>query len=56
MSFALYNSNGTVMKKGIIPDGLTIRNVNVESLTQGLYIFKTSNHKQTNIQKIIINK
>ena len=56
MSFALYNSNGTVMKKGIIPDGLTIRNVNVESLTQGLYIFKTSTHKQTNIQKIIINK
>ncbi|HKL31699.1 MAG TPA: T9SS type A sorting domain-containing protein [Tangfeifania sp.] len=56
MSFALYNSNGTMMKNGIISDGLTIRNVNVESLSEGLYILKTSNHKQTNIQKIIINK
>ena len=56
MSFALYNSNGTMMKNGIISDGLNIRNVNVESLSEGLYILKTSNHKQTNIQKIIINK
>lgn len=56
MSFALYNSNGKMIKNGIINNGQTISNVNVENLTQDFYILKTSNHKQTNIQKIIINK
>ncbi len=55
MSFELYTSNGTMVKNGI-NNGQTINNVNVEKLTQGFYILKTSNHNQTNIQKIIINK
>jgi hypothetical protein len=56
MNFELYNSNGKMIKNGIIYNGQTIINVNVETLTQGFYILKTSTNNQTNIQKIIINK
>lgn len=56
IDYALFNSNGTQVKGGIMNGAQTLYNVNVETLSQGIYILKTNDNNKTNIQKIIINK